>query len=744
MKKKRISLIPCYEILYMTSLAFGLLLTVNHLRGFSQPDFLLFAGSLFFLILLGSSRKHGAVPLIWGALLLLHLLAVLYLWYRHLEGEQFLEFLGLEAVCLSGAVLCYFAAKRLWGKGILLLLEFSLLITLSIMRIDLPKWGICVILAAAFLFLAELGSASADGLRPKKPQPCPETSLRTRTVCSLIPVLAFLMLLFTFFPVKSTPIRWETFQKAANLISEKTHALVVSLKYAFSDSSLYSVSFTGYGPGGELGGNLTSSDNIQISVNGSRTNNPLYLTGTVYNTYTGDGWEVRDTPVPYDKESYRLQHSKLNAIFKTPALKELGAQATHACHMDITYEGLKTKSIFYAPGTWNFSFQGSTSRNLSGASLLLKRAQGVGFTYGLRFMEVDYSNKEIQKLLSAPESLKMTSYEDKDAKELEAYSRYSRENYLSLPDSLPQRIRNLAEELTKECHTDYDRLTAIQQYLGNYSYTVRPGTPPEGKDFTEAFLFQTREGYCTYFATAMAVLGRCAGIPTRYVEGFATKDTCTAEDQTVYLSGSNAHAWTEAYLEPVGWVIFDAVPGYQQASHTPWNPQPAREADSDSPGERVPPNPPDDTSPDKNIPASVSSLFPVFAKVIAAALLLLCLLTLILFLRIQLRKHSYRKLTDYEKVLRLMEHILFIGKWKGYPMESWETLEDYQLRLSGALDTPAISFGEIHPVYQKIRFGSEEVKESERKTMEAYMQALQKMYLQNCGKSKFLSYLFKC
>lgn len=89
--------------------------------------------------------------------------------------------------------------------------------------------------------------------------------------------------------------------------------------------------------------------------------------------------------------------------------------------------------------------------------------------------------------------------------------------------------------------------------------------------------FDTKTGYCTSFATAMAILGRCRKIPTRYVEGFATDRTCDTENSEILLAGSSAHAWTEAYLEPIGWVppeihgaqrktVESAIPGGRNAS----------------------------------------------------------------------------------------------------------------------------------------------------------------------------------
>lgn len=148
---------------------------------------------------------------------------------------------------------------------------------------------------------------------------------------------------------------------------------------------------------------------------------------------------------------------------------------------------------------------------------------------------------------------------------------FIRENYVSLPENLPARVRTLADEITKGAKTDYDRMKAIEEWLSAYAYSTAPAQCPAGQDFTDFFLFESDSGYCTYFATAMAVLGRCSGIPSRYVEGFVSAKTREGKAKTLNLTGSDAHAWAEAYIEHVGWVPFDPTPGYREIADTPWN-----------------------------------------------------------------------------------------------------------------------------------------------------------------------------
>lgn len=65
----------------------------------------------------------------------------------------------------------------------------------------------------------------------------------------------------------------------------------------------------------------------------------------------------------------------------------------------------------------------------------------------------------------------------------------------------------------------------LQRY---YRYTLTPDVPPDSQDFVTYFLYVGKEGYCTYFASAMTVLCRMAGLPARYVEGFVAQPAQTA------------------------------------------------------------------------------------------------------------------------------------------------------------------------------------------------------------------------
>ncbi len=136
------------------------------------------------------------------------------------------------------------------------------------------------------------------------------------------------------------------------------------------------------------------------------------------------------------------------------------------------------------------------------------------------------------------------------------YPGWLAQRYLALPDSLPDRVLALARDLTATEPTPYDRVQAIEDYLRGYEYSLAIGQPPRGRDVVDYFLFDLRKGFCDYYATAMAVLVRAAGVPARIAVGYTggTFDRATAR---FLVYDSNAHSWVEVYFPGYGWAAFE-------------------------------------------------------------------------------------------------------------------------------------------------------------------------------------------
>ena len=130
--------------------------------------------------------------------------------------------------------------------------------------------------------------------------------------------------------------------------------------------------------------------------------------------------------------------------------------------------------------------------------------------------------------------------------------------YLQLPP-LDPRIASLARQVTANSKSDYDRAAAIEQYLReNFAYTLQlPDRTPA--DPIANFLFERKRGHCEYFASAMALMLRTIGIPSRLVNGFRNGEYNDLTGSYI-VRARNAHTWVEAFIPSVGWTSFDPTP----------------------------------------------------------------------------------------------------------------------------------------------------------------------------------------
>ena len=152
---------------------------------------------------------------------------------------------------------------------------------------------------------------------------------------------------------------------------------------------------------------------------------------------------------------------------------------------------------------------------------------------------------------------------------LAEYAYQVRQHFMDIPDIVPQRVFDLTHEIIADATNDFDRIMAIRRYLLQFPYTLQPDHVPRDVCFVDHFLFEGREGYCTYFASAMAIMSRIAGVPSRYVEGFVLPQSHPGGQEPITVTNRMAHAWVEVYLEGFGWVIVEATPAYAMREEPP-------------------------------------------------------------------------------------------------------------------------------------------------------------------------------
>ncbi|WP_409228307.1 transglutaminase TgpA family protein [Gudongella sp. SC589] len=299
------------------------------------------------------------------------------------------------------------------------------------------------------------------------------------------------------------------------------------------DAQSFEFSTTGFqGDSSRLGGPVEIDDTVVITLRGDRVN---YLRGNVNHSYTGSGW--LDVPKFYAQAQEGADFSRLSPEEKSLYYRDIG--------FSITYEKISSTTVFSTFLPYSFTFDGSSSVLVNeDYSIVYPDGIYAGETYFLRAYTPRSYGIQVERGIDR-------SIDDVMLSEI----------YLNLPDTITDRTIQLADEITAGFDSPMEKALAIESYLrSNYEYSLEVPHVPENMDFVDYFLFEEEQGYCTYYASAMAILLRIQGIPTRYVEGFIVP---SASDNELYeVKNSNAHAWVEAFIEPVGWTVFEATPAY--------------------------------------------------------------------------------------------------------------------------------------------------------------------------------------
>ncbi len=140
----------------------------------------------------------------------------------------------------------------------------------------------------------------------------------------------------------------------------------------------------------------------------------------------------------------------------------------------------------------------------------------------------------------------------------EDYPAWIRERYLQLPRTLPRRVVDLAHNATNGATAPFDKAASIEAFLRGDTFTYSTHVPPvpQDRDWVDYFLFDSQQGYCDYFATAMVVMLRAEGVPARVAAGFAPGEYDPNTGVSV-VRENHAHSWVEAYFPRFGWITFE-------------------------------------------------------------------------------------------------------------------------------------------------------------------------------------------
>lgn len=134
--------------------------------------------------------------------------------------------------------------------------------------------------------------------------------------------------------------------------------------------------------------------------------------------------------------------------------------------------------------------------------------------------------------------------------------------YTQLPAGTPPEVAELTKQVIGNVATPYEAVRRVETYLrGTYTFTLEPKRPAPRRDSVAFFLFDEKAGYFDHFSSAMAVMLRSVGIPTRLAAGFVLDPADFDSTDKVYtVTEQRAWAWPEVYFPHLGWVEFNPTP----------------------------------------------------------------------------------------------------------------------------------------------------------------------------------------
>jgi len=340
---------------------------------------------------------------------------------------------------------------------------------------------------------------------------------------------------------------WVPLAKAAPAIAHAWDDLTSPFSNASADwSRLFSsidskrdVPLHNFGATLPLQGHVQLSDRVVAEVDfGDQSNEGRNLVAARYDEYTPDGWKRGDRVPgsigpngvavgdgqPTTKSAYAAQHDiAVNVVVDTPN----GVLLTIGQPVQASIDG-RVDAVPGAPAADVSAIRPRQS---------LKR--GDQYTVIGTISEAS---------------------EDQLRHDNQNYPDYIRQRYLQLPASLPQRVRDLALQVTANQPDAYDKARAIEDMLRQYPQSYDIPIVPPGRDAVDLFLFDTKKGYSDYQASAMVVLLRAAGVPARLATGYAVNEY-NLDLHKYIVREKDAESWPEVYFPTYGWVEFSPFGG---------------------------------------------------------------------------------------------------------------------------------------------------------------------------------------
>ena len=273
-----------------------------------------------------------------------------------------------------------------------------------------------------------------------------------------------------------------------------------------------------------------------------------YWRAGTYDLYTTNGWRSLDSDT--------FVFSQNTDPLTTPYLQRVNVKQTYIMYFPRTSLLIATSQPVYFDRDAEADAQLVTqaASGVSGGKVLVDPS----FVYSRDALRAGDTYEAISALSTAEVSLLRTAGTQ--------YPAWIADRYLQLPDDFPQRVKDLAEQIVTDARAtnSFDQAVALESWLrSNIVYDDKIPGPRPGQDGVDYVLFESRAGYCDYYAAAMATMARSLGMPARVAVGYA-KGEFDFASRSYRVRERDAHSWVEVYFPNYGWIEFEPTSAQPQ------------------------------------------------------------------------------------------------------------------------------------------------------------------------------------
>jgi protein-glutamine gamma-glutamyltransferase len=397
-------------------------------------------------------------------------------------------------------------------------------------------YGIFLLVFVGFLLAFLWRADSEDGLKQNryilKEGVSAAKNYRGISISFILASLLLTVVVFLFTPhYASTPILASTFSLRVPLESSPNQSVinpaVPLVQVVGSVNTEDSEYFFGFSNSVDLSYRGGLSDTIMMYVSSPAWS---YWRGYAYDTFNGQSWSQ--------------SNAEVREIDREFGVFEVGTSRSRDRFLQTFYIVQPMPNILWTAGKPLFViFPANTIGEDITDGLRVGDALPPGMIYSVYSARVDVPPEEL-----------MTDSGN--------YPNRISNRYLQLPESISQRTRDLAHELTDGLATNYEKVVAIRDYLREtipYDFFPPPFDP--SGDYVDQFLFIDKRGFCEMYVSSMIVMLREIGIPARFVVGYGSGDFNPITNY-YEVRANDAHSWVEVYFADYGWIPFDPTAGW--------------------------------------------------------------------------------------------------------------------------------------------------------------------------------------